>query len=184
MTEDTTENVFEAKAKEIADSVLHGKFHFAALVPAIASALEEAVREESQRRERAEEELECLRMVLDDAGVSDGEGDQKYSTVGRVNAFVKRSVAEERREIMNLLGMDENGNGLTSTSSWLAAVGSGSEPEAKQITICHDPCDQLDGALIDLRRQDADKICIATIESVQEGLANVAKRAAAIRDRS
>lgn len=32
---------FEAKAVEIADSVLHGKFHFPALVPAIAAALRE-----------------------------------------------------------------------------------------------------------------------------------------------
>lgn len=134
----TAENVFEAldlphhaKAAEIAESVLHGKFYFPALVPAIATALSEA-----------------------DA----------------------RARGEERREIMNLLGMDENGEGLKSTSSWLASTGG--DEATQPVTICHDPYDDLEGALIDLRHQGADKICIATIEKVQEMLANVSKRAA------
>jgi len=41
MTDELTDP-YEKKAREIADSVLHGKFYFPALVPAIASALEEA----------------------------------------------------------------------------------------------------------------------------------------------
>ena len=49
---------FEAKAREIAESVLHGKFYFPALVPAISSALEDAVKEENGA---------CAKLVSDTA---------------------------------------------------------------------------------------------------------------------
>jgi len=88
---------------------------------------------------------------------------------------------EERREIMTLLGYDENGKGLTTKSEW--NVTAGEDEAVTDISICHDPYYDLEGALIDLRRQGADEVCIRTIERVQEQLAAVSKRATAIRNR-
>jgi hypothetical protein len=49
----------------------------------------EIISGEIQRREQAEEELECLSMVLDDAGVPTHEGNRKLSLVGRVEKHVQ-----------------------------------------------------------------------------------------------
>lgn len=108
--------------------------------------------------------------------------ENKRKAVSAIASALEAERLEERREIMNLLGYDENGKGLTTKSEW--NVTSGEDEAVTDISICHDPYYDLEGALIDLRRQGADKVCIHTIERIQEKLANVAKRAAAIRNRS
>lgn len=87
--------------------------------------------------------------------------------VSAISKALEEAVREERREIMNLLGMDENGDGLVTVKEW----------DGKPVNVGHDLYYNLEGALIDLRRQGADKVCIRTIEHVQEKLANVSNRA-------
>lgn len=93
--------------------------------------------------------------------------EQVRACVSAISAALEEAVREERREIMNLLGMDENGDGLVTVKEW----------DGKPVNVGHDPYYNLEGALIDLRRQGADKVCIRTIEHVQEKLANVSNRA-------
>lgn len=94
--------------------------------------------------------------------------------VSAIASALREAEAGERREIMNLLGMDETGHGLVTVKDH------GGTP----VNVSHDPYYNLEGALIDLRRQGADEVCIRTIERVQAQLAEVSKRAAAIRSKT
>jgi len=82
---------------------------------------------------------------------------------------LRNAVIDERRELMNMLGYELNGDGLTSDQDHMGDT----------VTVCHDPYYELEGALIDLKRQGADPVCIRTIERVQALLATIAKRARA-----
>lgn len=62
--------------------------------------LEQALAREANRRERAEEELECLHMVLDDRRVPTEIDGNRLSLVGRVDAYVTglRAQIQEREQ--------------------------------------------------------------------------------------
>jgi hypothetical protein len=94
-----------------------------------------------------------------------GEGFAGLATA--ITAALEEAVAAERREIMNLLGFDENGDGLRTVEEW----------DGQTVNISHDSYYELEGALIDLRREGADKVCLKTIERVQKKLADVGSRA-------
>ena len=98
----------------------------------------------------------------------------QVANVAAIASALKAEREEERREMMNLLGMDENGRGLVTVE----------DQNGTPVNMSHDPYYNLEGALIDLRRQGADVVCIRTIERVQAQLAAVSKRAASIRNRS
>lgn len=69
--------------------------------------LQQEFESESQHREHAEEELDSLGMVLDNAGVPRHEGDDVFSVVGRVQSYAQswsltslRSQLNEAREAL------------------------------------------------------------------------------------
>lgn len=72
---------------------------------------------------------------------------------------------EAQEQLLNLLGYDKNGDGLTRQET----------RDSETVTICNDPYYDLEGALIDLERQGADKVCIDTIRRVQKRLGDVAR---------
>lgn len=62
--------------------------------------LEQAIARETNRRERAEEELECLHMVLNDRRVPTEIDGNRLSLVGRVDTYVTglRAQIQEREQ--------------------------------------------------------------------------------------
>lgn len=119
---------------------------------------------DSERAHEAHNDLatvDVLRRYVE-LGISD-------RAIEAIASAIEAARAEERETIMNLLGYDANGEGLRSVE----------QLHGQEVNICNDPFYELEGALIDLERTGADKICIATVRRIQARIADVSKYARA-----
>lgn len=88
-----------------------------------------------------------------------------------ISSALRLAVEAEREELLRHLGYDQNGLGLRSEG----------EHMGDPVTICHDPYYDLEGAIIDLERTNADAVCIATIRRHQAKICDLVN---SIRSRS
>jgi hypothetical protein len=127
----------------------------------LGKALAEAIADEIQRRERAEEELECLSMLLDANCVPRKNGEETYSLVGRVLEFGNRHGARSQSDILPL-GKD------------LARIRGELQDKADGLDMCmHEVsslCGALDKARADLvaEREACEQIAIAVDRAASE----------------
>lgn len=73
----------------------------------------------------------------------------------RITSFIKDLIEEERKRLRTILGFD---------------VVTKEEEGGHRFNVCHDPYYDLEGAVIDLEREGADKACVRTIKRHQAKL--------------
>lgn len=112
------------------------------------------------------EEIACA--LVDDFWAKGPECTQEYARE-KIAAALREAILTERREIMALLGYDENGEDNTREKRLWDGV---------EVEISSEPYYDLEGALIDMRRTGkADDVCLRTIERAQKRFADVSRRA-------
>lgn len=96
--------------------------------------------------------------------------------VDKIAEAIQEAILSERREIMNLLGYDEAGEGLLTQEEVIEGV---------EITLTEDPYYDLEGALQDMRSmRKVDDVCLRSIERAQAKFADVSRRARELAGKS
>jgi len=125
-----------------------------------------APREAGEKRVATQDDVErSLRRRVSDLenALTRADHENRRLREAETSAY-ERGKAEERKTMMNLLGYDEYGEGLTEQ-----------RPDGGYLN--HDPYYDLTGAILDLERQKADQVCIDTIKRAQARFLAVARRA-------
>jgi hypothetical protein len=82
-----------------------------------------------------------------------------------IGAALQEAAEAERERLLNILGYDKNGDGLTSDQDHMGET----------IHVCHDPYYDLEGAIDDLERMGADAVCLRTLRRVQARFGDLVK---------